>query len=502
MSFLLLASLFASAEEKSGFELPEVTILGKDISEFETPGSYSSKSEEGRKGQIQYHEQPDTFHADEKSYFGTLYTTIGRYDTVTVGLDWSGKEKIIDYLLGFKFARTDGYRDHGSEDLIRPSGAIGIQIFDDLRLTSDYSYFRKRMELPGRIESPSSLATRQNQATDFEVGLELYPSPGQQMKNNFFGTISRTDEDPLQQSFDDRFLGGSTVFNDHALTGGLEFWTEKLENFYSYQKVSGFFGVSGLDLHDTFVLEALLHLDYYEGMNVRFDPKVALTWYLTDQFSASFKVYRDMKVRSWSESYLAEYYVEGNLDEIRPQRELGSEVKFSYLVTDHLTPSLSLFRKEIKDFFIWQDLDGNGLYTLVNHPEVLLQGIELQMHVDMTSCFVGNMSFTLQEPEGEDESSKEVPYVPRYKFEGGLDWDGPYGFGLGTSISYVGSQFIDVTGSGQIQDYILWDIRTSYEWRNFTFYVKVLNVLDQRYDIFDGYPGPNTQYQFGMNAQF
>lgn len=495
-------SLPSNTEEKSGFELPEVTILGKDVSEFETPGSFTSKSEDGRKDEVQYLEHPESFYKDEKSSFKNFSVTMGRYETVTTGIDWSGKEKDLDYLLGFKFARTDGYRDHGSEDLIRPSGAIGIQIFDDLRLTGDYSYFRKRMELPGRIESPSNLATRQNQAVDFEVGLELYPFPGQQMKSNFFGTVSRTDEDPLEQSFDDRFLGGSIVFTDDALTGGLELWTEKLQNFYSYQKVSGFFGVSGLDLRDTFVLESLLQVDYYEGMNVRFGPKISLSWYLTDRFSASLKMHRDMEVRSWSESYLSEYYVEGNLNEIRPQRELEGELEFSYRTTDGLMTSLSLFHKEIKDFFIWQDLDGNGLYTLVNHPEVLIQGLELEAHVDLACGLTGNMSFTFQEVEGRDEGSKQVPYVPKFKFEGGLDWDGPYGFGLGTTISYVGSQFIDVTGIGQIQDYILWDIRTSYEWHHFTFYVKLLNVLDQRYDIFDGYPGPNTQYQFGMNVQF
>jgi outer membrane receptor for ferrienterochelin and colicin len=408
----------------------------------------------------------------------------------------------LDYLLGFKYATTDGYRDHGSEDLIRPSGAIGIQAFDELRLTGEYSYFRKRMELPGRIESPSNLATRQNQAVDFEVGVGLYPFPGQQIKGNFFGTVSRTDEDPLEESFDDRFLGTSTVFTDNALTAGVEFWTERLQNFYSYQKVSGFLGVSGMDVYDTLVVESLLQIDYYEGMEVRFGPKVALSWYLTDRLSASLKVHRDMEVRSWSESYLSEYYVEGNLIEIRPQREVEGEFKFSYRMFGGWTTSLAFFRREIKDLFIWQDFDGNGLYTLVNHPEALIQGGALEMHSELTPALTGHANFTFQEVEGEEQSSREIPYMPKIKIQGELDWKGPYGFGLGTSVSYLGSQFIDVTGPSQIQDYVLWDIRASYEWRNFTFFVKVFNVLDQRYDIFAGYPGPDTQYQFGTNVQF
>lgn len=494
-------SSLVQAEEKSGFELPDVTILGQDVSEFEVPGPYTQQILEGRKGKVQFLESPEWPQTQERTMVRSLAVTAGRYGTVTSGLDWVGREKNLDYLVQMKYARTDGYRDHGSEDLIRPAGSVGVQVNDRIRLEGDYSFFRKRMELPGRIDHPTNFATRENQVIDFETGLELYPMPDQKIKSSFFGTDSRTHEDPLNESFDDRFLGFSTGLSDHALVGGVDFWTEKLQNFYSYQKVAGYFGVSGMEVREDIILDLLSAVDYYEGMAVRLDPKSSITWYFADRWSLETSVKRDMQVRSWSESYLSEYYVEGNLDELRPQRSLEGQIAISYEWLPDAVVSLSVFRKEAKDLFIWQDLDKTGLYTLGNHPEGLIQGGALEWKMKFLNAVTNRSSVQFQELEGSG-SSPDIPYYPQIKLNWSLEWQFDFGLGLGTEISYIGSQSADVQGPEEINDYVLWDVMASYRWKRATFFAKVLNVLDQRYDFFAGYPGPDTQYQFGINVEF
>ncbi len=501
--FLSCMFFSAFAEEKSGLELPEVTILGKDVSEFQYAGSFTHSKEAGEKEEIRELERPlQTMDQTGKTSFKNFSTTAGRYGTLIAGADLGGMEKNMDYLFQMKYARTDGYRDHAEEELINPLGSVGIQLKNDLRVTSDFSFFHKQMDLPGQVTAPTSLATRENQSVDYEGGVELYPFPEQRLKASVFGTLSRTDEDPLEESFDDHFFGFSAEIMESIFKLGLEFWSEELENFYSYQKISGFAGVSGWEISPGLIWESLFCVDYYEGEPIRVDPKVSLMCFVTDQLSLSLNIYQKMKVRSWSESYLSEYYVEGNLTELRPQRTLGGDLTFSYLVKEGFTTSLAFFGEKVKNFYMWQDVDENGLFTLENHPEVSILGLRLELQIEIFKSLVGVSRFTFRNIQGEESGFERVPYVPELKGEWGLEWKSQSGFGVGTNLSYLGRQFVGPQGYDQIDEYVLWDMNGFYQWHNAKFFVKVLNVLDQRYDIFEGYPGPNTQYQFGVNLEF
>lgn len=501
--FFMLVALGVRAEERSGFELPEVTILGKDVSEFQYAGVFTTSRSKDEKDSVRTLERPSPSNEKrQRSSFKNLSTTVGRYGTFTSSADLGGMEQDIDYLVQLKYARTDGYRDHAEEDLIRPSGSIGLQLKEGLRFDGDFAFFHKKMDLPGPVSAPTMLATRENQSIDYQARLEFYTSPEQRLMGSIFGTLSRTDEDPLQASFDDQFLGFSTELTQGIFKTGFEFWSERLENFYSYQKITGFAGISGWEILDGLMLESLLRMDYYEGQPVRVDPKASLVWFATDRLSASLSVQREMKVRSWSSSYLSEYYLEGNLDELQPQRGVAGDVTLSYLVKEGLTTSLSFFGEKTRDFFVWGDSDGNGLFTLENYPDLSILGVKLEFQVEFFKSLTGLSRFTFQNVKSEEEGLENVPYLPELKGEWGLEWKGPYGFGVGTNISYLGRQFTERTGEDQIDEVVLWDMTISYRWHSAKFFAKVLNVLDQRYDILDGYPGPDTQYQFGVNLEF
>lgn len=491
------------AAEKESFELPEVTIMGKDFSEYETPDTFTYTMPREKKGEILHREEPGAIQEQEtEEHFRTLSASGGRYGTIASSADLAGRARHLDYLLQWKYARTDGYRDHAAEDFVSPSAGLGIQVDKSARLWGDFGYFRKRMELPGPVDAPTPDLSRRNDFTDFDAGMDMDPVEGQRLKTGIYGKFSRTEETPGRPTLEDSVLGLSSTWVHHELRAGVDFYTEQLDNFYSARKVSGYGGVSELPIGGDLFLESILHVDYYEGMAARLHPRAALVWEATHELKISGGAGKKMHVRDWSGSYLSEYYVEGNREELRPQRELEGFLAASYILSDEFTASLSLFQRESKDHLVWQDADGNGLFSYVNQSEVLIRGLSLELQSRLWNSWTGRSRLTFQDPEGEGREGRRVPYVPGIRYDFGLDWKGPAGFGIGTDIAYVSSQYIDFSGSGQIQDYVLWDVVISYEWQGFTVFGKFLNVLDQRYDYYRGYPGPDTQYQFGINIAF
>lgn len=508
--FILIVSLILSgricfaSDEKSGFELPEVTIHGKDVSEYELPGGYESFNfgDESVKGKVARSEAPESGKLSKGTSFKNIGLSAGRYGTFTSNVDWAGMERSIDYLLQFQYAGSDGYRDHSSEDLYLPSGSIGFPLNDKTRFSGEFAYFKKRMELPGPITQPTPNAVRDNESTDFRAGFSNEAFDGLHSELNIFGAIARTDEDPIQKSFDDQFLGASAVFEYDYFKAGLDFSTEKLQDFYSYHKFSASGGVEQFELCENVYLDLSAEIYYYEGMAIRLNPKIAATWYANNSLSIFFEAGRNASVRNWSESYLSENYVEGNLQELRPQRDLEIAAGFNYLWMENLSSSIRLFQNNYKDLLVWQDLDNNGLYTLLNQPEAAVRGVELNAQYRIRDLFTWTSSVIVQDPDGQDFLGDEIPYIPKYIIQSGVEWQTPFKVKLGSDMSYTGSQFIGFSGSSQIQDYILWNFNVSYPWKNAVFYSKILNVLDQRYDYFFGYPGPDTQYQFGVIFEF
>ena len=426
----------------------------------------------------------------------------GRYGYFTASTDLAGSEVDLDYLLQFKYARADGYRDHNGEEMYRPKGALGLQLNPELRFSGEYGFFTKEMELPGRVDQPTGNAIRENESSDFSAGLEWLGSDGKFLDAKVFGSLARSKESLTKKSLDDQGIGAGSSFSYDYLRWGVDVWTEKLQNFYSYQKGSVFGGVSGFPLREFLILDAVAGIDYYEGMFPRVSMKSNLNWYMSNRLwtFAGFK--REMKIRSWSESYLTEYYVEGNQNEVRPERSIEGDAGVSCVLVKNYVSTLSFFISQKKDMLVWQDLDENGLFTLVNLNRARLMGVSLELQGRLWEKVQVTSKVMVQSIQNEDPFGEEVPYVPKIKYEFGLDWFLTDRWTLGSSVSYTGSQFVNEDAVGQIQDYILCDFKSSYQWKHLTFFVKVLNALDQRYDFYEGYPGPDTQYVAGVNLEY
>jgi len=502
---LFLSGTFCLAsDEKSGFELPEVTIHGKDISEYELPGGYASFDIKAgdAKGKIMRSEMPGVETGSKGESFRSISLSAGRYDTFTSGVDLAGMSKYLDYLFQFQYAETDGYRDHSSEELYLTSGSAGFQLNERNRLSGEFAFFKKLMQLPGPVTLPTPLAVRDNESTDFRVGLANDSLNGFHSDSSIYGVLSRMDEDPIAKSFDNQVLGFSSNLSYEFVRGDFDISSERLQDYYSYLTFALSGGVEQWEIYQDIYLDASLELDHYEGLDERVNPRMGATWYASDTFAVFVEIGRHFSVRNWTESYLSEGYVEGNLEELRPQRDLKTAVGISYAWMENLNSSLRLFQNNYKDMLVWQDLNSNGLFTLVNQPEATVRGAEINIQYHLRDTFAWNTSITLQDPDGQDFVGDEIPYVPKVAIQSGIEWQTPLKIKFGSDMSYTGSQFITFADESQIQDYILWNMNISYEWKNATFFSKILNVLDQRYDYFFGYPGPDTQYQFGVIWEF
>lgn len=155
----------------------------------------------------------------------------------------------------------------------------------------------------------------------------------------------------------------------------------------------------------------------------------------------------------------------------------------------------------------------NMLYRLrTNVSDSRNIGFESLIEADLLKAFYGKSRYKLTaytnfalidakyiNTENEAIKGKDVEFVPPLLFRTGISF-GDQHFNLSLQYSHVAKHYSDATNAestptavdGAIPAYQVVDFSASYNWRWFTLYGSINNLLDERYFTrrADGYPGP------------
>ncbi|MBN1931367.1 MAG: TonB-dependent receptor [Desulfobacterales bacterium] len=273
----------------------------------------------------------------------------------------------------------------------------------------------------------------------------------------------------------------------HRVTAGLGAQVDR-----RWQSLTGTVGLRGDHTSD---------FDFIPGFSSGLSFSAAKHW--TAKVNAGYT----MNIPTFGQLYQPSH---GSIDQVRGNPDLDKEKIWSYDAgieyrrdKTHLF-QVSLFRSDTQDPIVYQrgiDL----IYRPVNTDRSWRHGFEVSFKHGFDFGLIADINAIVQDSEICD-TEKELPYTPRVKLKGSLQYTLPEpGTRLETTIRYCSKQYSEVENrkSERIDDYITVDLKAVQPFKLKTmaaeWFVSVENLFDTDYQIHYGYPDDGIRFVSGLN---
>jgi iron complex outermembrane recepter protein len=200
------------------------------------------------------------------------------------------------------------------------------------------------------------------------------------------------------------------------------------------------------------------------------------------------------------------YYMNTINTSMKTQASDSYEIGTRFYFRDDIYAHLNLFRSDTRNEIFYnpvtynnENLEGTARRT----------GVEFSFSAKVIDSLVfrGNYTYTNAEIRGGMFSGKQVPNVPEHK----IGLEGRYspfkGFTIALNSTYVGERrFISDFSNdySRQKDYVLVNNKYAYKWKNYTVFLNINNLLNQKYSeygVIGGFPAEKAYYSSpGINA--
>ncbi len=203
----------------------------------------------------------------------------------------------------------------------------------------------------------------------------------------------------------------------------------------------------------------------------------------------------------------------GSIDQVRGNPDLEEEKIWSFDAGVEYQPGkgrlfqLTLFRSDTRDPIVYQR-GADLIYRPVNDDKAFRQGVEAVLKVGFNTGFSLDLDLILQDSEL-SASGAELPYTPRCKFSGTLQYAlAELSTRLETTLRYTSTQYSEAENRGtqKLDDYFTVDLKAAQPFKigkaTAEWFLVVENLFDVDFEIHYGYPDDGIRFVSGVNLMF
>ena len=195
--------------------------------------------------------------------------------------------------------------------------------------------------------------------------------------------------------------------------------------------------------------------------------------------------------------------------------QLGIRHKFS----DRSYGSFSLFRMDVKDELLFNNINGALGWTgqNENYDRTIHEGLESSFDLKLRDWFFSfaNYAFTNAIFDAGEHDKNEIPLVPRHKGSVGLRFLFPKSIVLNVTGTYVGARYFlndQANAYSRLNAYMVLDTNLSWHYKDAVVTLGINNVLNKQYSevagvtLFNGvkfyYPSPKRNFILKVDYTF
>jgi len=502
--FLIIYFLFVGfvfAEEKGGLDLPELIILGEDLSRVDLLGKGLTLSDrpavakfhfldeividKSSKSFLRFAQPSRARRKNELSLFGGNFDSLGGsifYATESQKNTW-----LSLFLNGSKGDDEFENRSYSNGDIQAEFGVIPNR-GTSLRFGGEFS--GKRYHSPFFDDGEFELIER---VIAFSAGRTISDIMSLELQLEGQKGKFSTDVDRFKDV--DQTLGRSNIL---SLRGGV--LREVLEDESEEKK----YNVRYIEFKNRLLITKCLNLT----LGIRRDHDTRLDEdFITGLGNMQFRIIGDIlgyvgyAPRLYSPLFRETYYDNDYLGvnySLLPEKKKFFLEEGIILATDGgLRSQLGFFQYKTEDFIVINDTTSLG--EPINIDEVDFLGVKFNSRLKITKNLFKEIDYIFQEESNED--SIRVPYHPRHSLFVRLKYERRF-WGGDVSFTTRSKRYYNVDG-GSLPSYGIWGIRfVIHPFDGYNLFIKIDNLREKEYSLRYGYPYKGRRYQAGLSVKF
>ena len=484
---------------------------------------------------------------------------VGSYDTFKGNAYVSGSYKNLSYAISGNYLNSDGYRDNSDTEAKDLGVNLGYFFGDLMQLNLSAGFHEDDTRLPGPLKASdfAAGASRRDTVTpdDFadvddyyiKVKPEIFFLDDSQFQIDlsfrkrdslFFSSFAsgtyEGDTEIKTVAASPQFIFKEQVFGfNNNLTFGSDFINaeEDIANTITGFPTSKFTLEKrdiGFYIHDEFYFtdKLLASAGYrYDKAEYKFSDNSSTDEADLDEnpYSAgiNYNFYKNSYVyfgfsRSFRYPVLDEFFdftTNTFNPDFVPQTSDDYELGIRHYFTKSLYANINFFRIDTEDEIFFNP----KTYTNENlDGKTRRDGVEIALRKTFENVSISaGYTYADTEINGGLFSGNEVPNVPKHKASLDAVFDIGRGFTVALNGIYIGERLFESdyanTFSNQ-DDYIVLNAKFKYNWKNFTTFLDINNITDEKYSeygVLGGfpveeafYPSPERNFYFGVSVDY
>ncbi len=456
----------------------------------------------------------------EEGFRNNARLMYGSYDSFSADAATGWKRQQFYGNAGIGYNRSDGHRPDMEFEQLNGYARMGYDLSQHWSSSVDLNLARSTSSNPGKISNlildndaditrGAGSAVIENNYTNTSGAVKLFYNFGSHEIND--GVPASASYIPLEHRFrSDDFMAGISIYQSYAffpgnrITAGFDHFRFGGKAWNRFPEESDNVTLADVQLHSTagylnlrqFLIEnrvtlnAGIRLDHHKKNGSEWIPQLGLTY-----TPSTTTVLKAIMSKGFRNPTIREMYMfPPQNPDLQPERLMNYELSLLQMIPHYrLRFGLNLFW--IKgDNMIQQVEPGIGKWS--NSGEVENRGVETDISWQATTDlqFSANYSYL--------DMAYPILAAPKHKlYAGGTFTKGRWS--LSSGLMAVSGLHTTLNPTAPKEDFLLWNARAQFRlYEGIHLFLKGENLLDEQYEINDGYPMPGRSLFGGINFHF
>ncbi len=453
----------------------------------------------------------------EDGFSGNARIAYGSFNTRKYMANGGFKKNGLHVFASINRDVTDGHRDSSQFEINNALVKAGYKIGKNLEVIADYSIAKFNSVDPGNVEDPvidiydiirgKTSFTLKNTFRGMEGGAHLFYNFGE---HDFRSGWLSADEYYGATIYQGITLPWNTLLTfgaDHKIYGGRGNGGMQANKWITI-KETGIYAVMRHDMLDVISLSYGMRVENNSNYGTELIPQGGITWAAGETTTLKASVSKGFRSPTVMESYL---YAPN--PELEPERMMNYEFTFSQaMLKGRLKADLSIFMLEGNNIILVRPNDAPPPpIKRFNVGEFSHKGFELELNYFHSRALSSALSYSYLNTVGFDKNKRDpILAAPVHQLFTGINYKidklsfAIQGHFVGGLYSYVHDPAQEQTSADDVKEnYFLLNTSVKYNALRFAeLFISGKNMLDQKYQINNGYPMPGIHVMTGLNFSF